>query len=410
MKSKILQVHNNEFDIINNNIVSEDNTYINYKNCVCIKPWGYEFLAYESNKIGIWFLQIKKGHGTSLHTHFKKDTFVIVLDGSAKLSLINNETYNLGPMSSVFVPKNKFHAFSSFSDEVYLLEIEIFDSTTTFSNKNDLLRIDDQYKRKKTGYSGSVDVVYDNLEKYDYFWIKDNLHKKIYNAQINTHKINNISDLNKLNGQYNILLDGNIYINGLYIKEGSIISNINIESDNIFTNNNLVLSISNKYYEENSKLIYSQDQLKCIINEIHNKNKKVILTSGCYDILHVGHLHTLKESKDLGDILMVCLSNDTQIKALKGNNRPINNYNDRINLFKTILYVDYIILYEESNIEKEESLDEIMKIVNPYYWTKGSDYTIEQITDKHPSLQKIILIDNIKDKSTTNIITKINNS
>ena len=106
---------------------------------------------------------------------------------------------------------------------------------------------------------------------------------------------------------------------------------------------------------------------------------------------------------------MICLSNDEQIKKLKGDERPINNYKDRIDLFKTIKYVDYIILYNEENIEREESLGEIMKIVDPYFWVKGSDYSIDKILEKHPYLKNIKLVNNIEDKSTTNIVNKIKN-
>ena len=110
------------------------------------------------------------------------------------------------------------------------------------------------------------------------------------------------------------------------------------------------------------------------------------------------------------DTLFVALSSDTQIQKLKGASRPVNTYNDRINVFKTLPYIDYIILYDEENIEKEETLGQIMKIVGPNIWTKGSDYTVEKIVDKHPYLNKVIIIDNVKDKSTTNIIKKIEGS
>jgi bifunctional ADP-heptose synthase (sugar kinase/adenylyltransferase) len=105
--------------------------------------------------------------------------------------------------------------------------------------------------------------------------------------------------------------------------------------------------------------------------------------------------------------LMVCLSNDDQIKKLKGDARPINNYQDRIDLFKTIKYVDFVILYDEKNIAAEETLGEIMRIVDPYIWAKGSDYSIGDIFKKHPYLKNIKLITNIENKSTTKIIEKI---
>jgi rfaE bifunctional protein nucleotidyltransferase chain/domain len=403
MDTLYLKVKEQENDIIhNNNIECQDNTHVNYKNIVCIKPWGYEYLVYESNKIGMWFLKIIKNQGTSLHTHFKKDTFIIVLSGTAKLTLINNEVYSLSPMKSVFIPKNKFHALSSFSDEVYLLEIEIFNKDATFSNKNDLLRIDDKYNRKRTGYESSVNLSSD-LNKYDYFYMNDGLVKYIDNTTIRVKKVENEFELEK---GYNILLDGEIYINGTYLKEGSVLNDINTK--NIYDIKGCtILNISNNYAFEDSKIIYSLEHLNVIVSELKRNNKKIVLTSGCFDILHVGHIHNLKEAKKHGDILIACLSCDEQIRKLKGDTRPINKYIDRINLFKVINYVDYIVLYDEENIEKEETLGNIMKCVNPYCWVKGSDYTIDKIMEKHPYLNKVILIDNIKDKSTTNIIKTI---
>ena len=67
-----------------------------------------------------------------------------------------------------------------------------------------------------------------------------------------------------------------------------------------------------------------------------------------------------------------------------------------------------IILYDEENIEKETTLNQIMDIVKPLYWTKGSDYTIDDIIKKHPTIN-IKLIDNIPNISTTNIINNIIN-
>ena len=104
---------------------------------------------------------------------------------------------------------------------------------------------------------------------------------------------------------------------------------------------------------------------------------------------------------------MVCLSSDKQIKKLKGETRPVNKYQDRVDLFKMIDCVDYIILYDEINNETEETLDEIMQLVNPHVWVKGSDYTVDQIRKKHPHLREIKLLENVPDISTTNIIRKI---
>jgi rfaE bifunctional protein nucleotidyltransferase chain/domain len=405
MNTTVLSVTTTELDIIENNSREiTDHPKVDYRNCVCIKPWGYEFLVYESDKIGIWFLNIKRAHGTSLHTHFNKDTFVIPLSGTAKLTLLDNEVIVMPPMSSVLVPKKKFHAFSSFSEEVFLLEVEIFDKNASFSDKNDLLRIDDQYNRKKTGYESSVTLVYDNLEQYNYFTLFENRSITIHGTTIRaTNELESIVDTLP---NYTLLLEGTLYTHGKYLKEGSLLAKEDLTLRPIIEAQRC-LTIQNNYSMEDSKIVYSMDQLNCVLKSIREKNTRIIMTCGCYDIIHVGHLHNLKTSKSLGDILIVCMSNDEQIRKLKGDARPINTYIDRINIFKTLPYIDYIVLYDESDIEKEETLGQLMKVIRPDIWTKGSDYTVDRIIDKHPYLKKIVLIDNVEGKSTTNIIKKI---
>jgi rfaE bifunctional protein nucleotidyltransferase chain/domain len=398
--SLYLEAKPSEKEIIKNNwnLAVEKHTRKEYKNTVCIKPWGYEFLAYESNKLGIWFIKLTNGGTTSLHTHFHKDSFIIVISGCAKITLIDNEVIDLSCMKSIFIPKYKFHSLASFSEETYLMEIEIFDSTIDFTDKNDLLRIDDPYKRKKTGYEASVNLQFDKLADYGYFYLEEGFNQIIQGVQIT------VGSEMKTTENYTILLAGEIYSNGLCMKEGSLLRGEKLQS----ITDALFVSLSRIDAHEFSKIIYSPEHLLLKSQQFRDAAKKVILTSGCFDILHVGHLENLKAAKSFGDILVVCLSNDEQVRKLKGATRPVNNYDDRINLFKTISYVDYIVLYSESNIETEETLDQMMKTVNPAIWVKGDEYTESKIREKHPSLKKIVLIPTVINKSTTNIIKKIN--
>ena len=143
----------NEKDIdINNNIKSYNtsitNPKINYKNKICIKPWGYEFLAYESTKIGIWILNINIHNKTSLHKHYNKDTLLIVLSGCIKLNLIDDYKL-LTIFDMITIPKDKFHGIESISDNSVILELEIYNDNANFSDKNDLFRI---YKLYETIY------------------------------------------------------------------------------------------------------------------------------------------------------------------------------------------------------------------------------------------------------------------
>lgn len=399
----------NEKDIdINNNIKSYNtsitNPKINYKNKICIKPWGYEFLAYESTKIGIWILNINKNNKTSLHKHYNKDTLLIVLYGCIKLNLIDDYKL-LTIFDMITIPKDKFHGIESISDNSIILELEIYNDNANFSDKNDLFRINDLYKRDNIGYEKSI-TISEDLIKYNYIYFQNNYSDNMFKLY------SSINEIIYSNDSIYILLKGIINYNGIYIKEGSIINDyINHyknNDDNHYNDNDdnhyEILEIRIPYYKEDKKIIYNLNHLELLMNEI--KTKKNILTSGCFDIIHIGHLEFLKKSKCLGDNLLVCLSNDEQISKLKGENRPVNNYIDRIKLFKTISYVDYIILYDEENIEKESTLNNIMEIIKPLYWVKGSDYKIDDIIKKHPTVN-IKLLENIPNISTTQIIKTI---
>jgi rfaE bifunctional protein nucleotidyltransferase chain/domain len=402
----LLEVQEKEIEIIQKNRYIEEETHseIDYKNKVCIKPWGHEFLVFNNKCVAIWHLVMNKGHSTSLHTHFKKDTFLMVISGCAKIGLIDNKSIVLNTMESVFIPRYKFHSISSFSDQMILLEMEIFTQGLTFSDKNDLLRLDDQYKRKPVGYESSVSVIRENLEKYEYFYIDPGTYKR-NDVAIKHSIISTEEELDSLkNKTYCILLEGQIFSDYHYYKEGSILSPPKSYKP---IGKCHILTIDKLLWEEDTKIVYSLDQLKLIQEKLKREKKKIVLTSGCFDILHVGHLETLKQAKMLGDTLIVCLSSDEQITALKGSSRPINKYKDRINLFKTIRYVDYIVLYNEENIEQEETLGTIMKIVDPFTWVKGSDYKIEDISKKHPYLRNITILPLVEEKSTTNIVKKI---
>lgn len=404
----ILQVEEKEKGIINNNktIENESHTVIDYKNKVCVKPWGHEFLVFQNTKVAIWYLMVKKGHSTSLHCHFKKDTILIVLSGCAKIGLIDNKKTILNTMEYLYIPKYKFHSISSFSDETYILEIEVFSPQLCFSDKNDLLRLDDQYMRKPVGYESSVSVLTESLDAFGSFYLDEDTTVQINNATLSLHVVESASDLYTLKkNTYSFLLEGEVFETMKYYKEGSILSITKDMSPS--SSRCTVLTIDKLSSLEDSKLVYTKEQLELVKTKLESQGKRIILTSGCYDIVHVGHLETLRTAKSLGDILIVCLSSDEQIKLLKGDARPINNYNDRINLFKTISYVDYIVLYNEEDIENEGTLGNIMKIVDPLYWVKGSDYTIEQIQKKHPYLKNIKIVPLIEKISTTNLIKKI---
>ena len=119
-----------------------------YKNIVVNKPWGYEYLAYENEHVGLWFLHIEKDQETSLHCHPKKDTGLIVLEGSVDVSFLSNIN-RLISGRKIMIRKGLFHSTKALSDQgANIFEIE------TPKLKHDLVRLEDKYGRKATPYEG----------------------------------------------------------------------------------------------------------------------------------------------------------------------------------------------------------------------------------------------------------------
>lgn len=144
--------------------------------------------------------------------------------------------------------------------------------------------------------------------------------------------------------------------------------------------------------------VRSVEQLKDVI-----KNKKIVFTNGCFDIIHSGHITLLKEAAEHGDVLIVGLNSDDSVKRLKGNNRPINNIDSRINVLSAISYVDYIVVFEE------DTPIDIIKYLKPDCLVKGGDYVIDNIvgSDYVESYGgNVCIIPFREDISTTSIINK----
>ncbi len=395
-----------EESICNNGSISKrDNSpQIDYMNKINDKPWGKEYLAFQNKYIGIWILHVNKDQETSLHCHFKKDTILIPLHGCFKINLYNDKFKILHLFDSLFVPRTGFHGIHSYVDDGILMEIEIYTENIEYTDKNDLLRIKDIYNRDKNSYESSV-TERDPQDGETMSFMSPNKYN-IYSTEIQILELSK-SD-NPFLSHYNkfVLLEGCVYSNETRCTPGSFIE-LN-KPYSLLSNSIKVLCIHNIHYGYINKVIYSKNHLRDY-KQSFNLNfslKKVGLTSGCFDILHEGHIKTLKLCKKNCDSLFVCLSSDEQIKRLKGNARPINNLCDRIIMLIYFDFIDNVILYDEINDSLESELDNIMQMVDPYVWFKGSDYNKEEVLKKHPGLKNIMLFDLVEGKSTTTIVNK----
>jgi len=131
---------------------------------------------------------------------------------------------------------------------------------------------------------------------------------------------------------------------------------------------------------------------------------KIVMTNGCFDILHIGHIEYLRKAKKLGDFLVVAVNSDKSVKKLKGNERPINHQKNRIKVLKSLYFVDYVISF------KEDTPLKIIKKISPDILVKGGDYKIFQVSGANYVKSyggEVKIIELIKGISTSQIIDYI---
>lgn len=152
------------------------------------------------------------------------------------------------------------------------------------------------------------------------------------------------------------------------------------------------------------KKLYSLAQLTKIIEGQKKKGKQVVLANGCFDLIHIGHIRYLKESKKKGDVLVVALNSDSSVRMLKGKGRPILNENERAEIISSFSFVDYITFFNE------EKVDKVLLSLKPHVHAKGSDYTEETVPEKETVQDyggKIAITGGPKVKSTSKLIEEI---
>ena len=135
-----------------------------------------------------------------------------------------------------------------------------------------------------------------------------------------------------------------------------------------------------------------------------NKNKKIVFTNGCFDIIHKGHVAYLSEAKKLGDLLVIGLNSDASVKRLKGPERPINNELDRQYVMSQLKPVDFVEIFTE-----DTPLNLVLK-VKPQVLVKGGDWKIDQIVGGKEVVQsggEVYSLNFIDGYSTTSLINKI---
>jgi len=149
--------------------------------------------------------------------------------------------------------------------------------------------------------------------------------------------------------------------------------------------------------------IVTPEQLKLLIEDAKAHNESVVMTNGCFDILHAGHISYLDEAKQLGNRLIVAVNTDASVRRLKGSTRPVNPLEQRMQVLGALKSVDWVVPFSEDTPEK------LIDYLQPNILVKAGDYKVEDIAG-HKSVLKnggeVKIMQFVDGVSTTNIIKK----
>ena len=206
------------------------------------KPLGYEYLVYQNNDVGLWFLYIAPNQSTSMHCHPKKTTGLVLLDGEAEISFLA-DSRKLKSIDKVIIRRGLFHSTKAISDKgAFIFEIE------TPTDKQDLVRLNDQYGREFKPYE---DCSFEQLKTDNCLWIEEPKLEKVNtyefsNCLLKVECINNIEVINnKKDKDIIVFLKGGLYRNiegkshGVtipgYVGFAEVIKKVSTQLDGIFS-------------------------------------------------------------------------------------------------------------------------------------------------------------------------------
>ena len=142
------------------------------------------------------------------------------------------------------------------------------------------------------------------------------------------------------------------------------------------------------------------------LREARDQGKRIVFTNGCFDILHRGHVTYLSKAKSLGDVLVVAVNSDEQVRDQKGPGRPINSLEDRMSVLAGLSCVDFVVPFFEPTPAR------LIEQVRPHIFVKGGDYT-ESTLPEAPVVRRlggrIELLPYLSGQSTTGIVERIRN-
>lgn len=146
------------------------------------------------------------------------------------------------------------------------------------------------------------------------------------------------------------------------------------------------------------------EQLADRIDADRLAGRRIVLTNGCFDVLHRGHVAYLNQAKQLGDVLVVGLNSDASVRRLKGQGRPVNDAADRAAVVAALSCVDHVTVFDEDDATR------LVELIRPDRYVKGGDYTPDMLPETETVRRcggEVRILDYLPERSTSAVIDRI---
>jgi rfaE bifunctional protein nucleotidyltransferase chain/domain len=150
--------------------------------------------------------------------------------------------------------------------------------------------------------------------------------------------------------------------------------------------------------------ILDRSDLAVLVSERRAAGERIILTNGCFDLFHVGHIRYLAGAKDIGGFLITAINSDKQVRFLKGEGRPLVPEQERAEIVAALRSVDAVTIFDEPTVT------ELLKYLRPDVHAKGTDYTADTVPERDIVRSyggEVAIVGDPKDHSSTELIAAV---
>jgi rfaE bifunctional protein nucleotidyltransferase chain/domain len=151
--------------------------------------------------------------------------------------------------------------------------------------------------------------------------------------------------------------------------------------------------------------ILTPDEARAVRARLRAEGRRLVFTNGCFDILHVGHVRYLEAAKGCGDLLVVGVNGDEQVRRLKGEGRPFVTERERAETVAALRAVDYVTVFHEPTVT------ELLLALRPDVHAKGTDYTEDSVPERDVVRSfggRVQIVGDPKDHSSTDMLRRVN--